>query len=848
MLGLIKFAWRLLVDKQLKPTWAYASDLNAPIPHELLQAAGQSHLLARLLWNRHVRHKTDILEFLSVETAHDPDPYELPDAELALQRLEQALHNEQPILIYGDFDVDGITGTAIWLEALKALGATVSYFVPNRQAEGHGLHSAALCRLVSSRNIKLVVTTDTGISNFSEISLLQGLGVDTIVTDHHEVPEVLPPSVANVNPQRLSDSSHSLKNLSGAGVAYLLATELLARQLSPEAAKQASEYLLDLTAIGLIADMVPLQAASRSLAYLGLKQIATRKRLGLRLLLERAGLEPDAPIQADTVGFTIGPRLNAIGRLEDATEAVELLTTDDPERAQQLVNHLEHLNERRKQLCDKTYLQAEQALQLQGGLSDKTAIILASPDWNPGVIGIVASRLIERYQVPTFLMVVDSTTDEARCSARSVPDVHLTECLDQVEHYFTRYGGHAGAAGFSLPFSKLEALKTDLYRIIQAARSQVEVTPRYLIDADLQCEQVNEGLMTLQDQLAPYGMGNPSPLYRLSQCQVSTQRFLGEAKKHLKCLLSDSSGHKVETFLWNHSERLPEHEKLDCLVHVERHSFRGETSVRLQLVDWCHSHEHSSRSVSPLLQKKELITPSLHKKAPISLDDRRDPSLSLALEKDLCTDQSDTTQVYYEGRLPQEGFWPKGCLKSRSQLRRCNTLVLWDLPPSSEVLENLISRCEPSTVQLVGAKYREGIPILAPTLFLQGISQQLDQANGLLSLVTLQERLATNLVVARLGLSYLNYCVGIDLSYLDKPETISLLAGQAPATHQLKKHLEHTEYTSTSPLWAAFQDAIQASYRFRKSLQQNPIQEIAAQLGLSALESRASSYLSKGAV
>jgi single-stranded-DNA-specific exonuclease RecJ len=724
--------------------WHYrGGQANVELPPELIQAAGGSELLARLLWNRETRTAEQAQAFLRPPLDQElADPFDLPDMDLAVERIGQALRNDEVILIYGDFDVDGITGTAILMETLTHLGAKVSYYIPDRATEGHGLNATAVLRLASTRQCKLVITTDTGISNFNEISLLKGLGVDTIVTDHHELPEHLPPSVANVNSQRLEDPNHPMAVLCGAGVAYLLCQLLLAEH-RPGDAEELTKALLDLVAVGIVADMVPLQRDNRVLVQRGLAVLHKRERLGLRCILEGANVAPETVPISETIGFTIGPRLNALGRLSNATEGVELLITKDEARARHLAATLEQLNRKRQDLCDKTFLEAEGYLQATGGIDGRKAIILASPDWNPGIIGIVASRLIEKYRLPTFLMVVEEGNNKARCSARSVPGFHLTENLETLSSYFLNFGGHAGAAGFSIPLDKLEAFKKDLWQLALEQVSDEDTQPILEVDCRLTFDQLTPGLLELIAPLAPFGMKNPAPLFVLENVKLATQRPLGDNGQHLKLMVQsgenrNSSGQKsakgygqgVEAFLWRCGPDtrfdldLPYH----MVVSVEKNTYDRGTPIRLVIKDMKAVSVASGGNGSARIDTAPLLKPVSATAKPARpipsdmawVDHRQRPNVDTYLAELLSESPGSGTDegvasllVYNEGRAPAIALLNPQQVANRLTVGPAKALVFWDLPPSAAVLAQVLAQVKPTTVHWVGAKYQT-VPLQVP--------------------------------------------------------------------------------------------------------------------------------------
>lgn len=838
-----------------------ANQGNAFTP-EVLKACDGSPLLARLLANRGILGADEVKAFLNLQDYTPGNGWELPDMEPAVGRILRAVEKQESILIYGDFDVDGITGTSVLYETLKKhLKANVSFYIPDRATEGHGLNTAALVRLTSSRNVKLVITTDTGITNFSEVSFLNGIGVDTIVTDHHALPENLPPAVANINSQRLlteKDPSHPMGHMCGAGVAYKLCEILLEKLLPANEAAQAAEALLDIVAVGTVVDMVPLIHENRWLVYKGLQVLNRRKRTGFNEILEQAGTKPDAPITSETLGFTIGPRLNALGRLERADQGVELITSSDPERIRIIAAHLEFLNRKRRELCDQTYLDAEAHLQKIGGLEDKRAIILASPGWNPGIIGIVASRLIEKYHVPVFMMVVDEAKAEVRCSARSIPGFHLHDELLALEHYFLGFGGHAGAGGFALKLERLESFKRDLHQICSRTITDEQMRPIIDVDAKLEWSQVNPHLLTLIDKLAPCGMNNPSPKFILENVNVAAQRFLGEEERHIKLVLANINGSKgeannpLEGIIWNfgRKERFDAKAPYSFVVVPGLNTFNGVTKVQLIIEDYNTPQaaklkmERVESQMAPVPTAKaapvkttsaidtgadELIGDS---QGPQWIDHRSREAVDVFISQLMLPLQDKRSiLMYHEGKKPDIPFLNDQLLKNRLELEPVEELILWDLPPSAEDFQKLLKQVKPEVIHLVGGKY-QAVPVFASEQnYLKLIVQILRKGaeSQILEVPAFAAQLATTASVVTHGLMLLEKLNMLESS-LPEPGNLEklqvrLLPQNASAQEDITRRLEY----------AFFQQALKEVGQFRSWLLKTPIMDIKSTFNASIL-------------
>lgn len=833
---------------------------------EFLDAVGGSPLLAQLLYNRGIHTPADARAFLELEHYQPTSGLELPDMQKGIDRILLAIDLKEPILIYGDFDVDGITGTSVLYQTLKYLGAKVSYYIPDRATEGHGLNVASLCRLVSTRQLKLVITTDTGITNFAEVSLLNGLKVDTIITDHHELPENLPQAVANINPKLLPDQEHPLALMAGVGVAYKVCELLLEALHAPES---FAESLLDLVAIGTVADLASLHKENRYLVYRGVEIMNRRQRLGVNEILSQAGTKPDARLTSETVGFTIGPRLNALGRLSNATEAVELLTTEDTERARVIAAHLEHLNRRRQELCDQTFFEAEKFMMTSGGLDGRKAIILASPDWNLGIIGIVASRLIEKYHVPVFMMVVDESKGEVRCSARSIQGFHLHEAMTPLSHYFIHFGGHSGAGGFSMKLEHLEKFKRELYGLAERTITEDQMRPVVEVDARLQWSQVNPYLVELLSKMEPFGKDNPSPLFAVENVKVAAQRVLGSEGKHMKFVLQDKDPTQpLDALMWNAANKLGVGEKLNPMsrysfvVSPELNTFNNVTKVQLIIQDVMETKKGAASGKiesAPSQKPKPFYTepipvapamasvsvtdePSEGEGSPFKWIDHRSRESVESFVGQLMLPLQDGRAVllYHEGRKPDIPFLSDKILRTRYTLEAAEELILWDLPPDAGVFEQILQTVKPSVIHLVGGKYQT-VPVYPVVRdYLKVLFQcvmKLSTAHGSPEFPVVFDELAAQLSSSRTvmiqGLMLLGRLgmVSIGIDDGDVSETAMTERARVRVNPQANRDAEKDIARSLE--WVAFQNALGEVSRFRDWLLRAPLDTINASLQMS---------------
>jgi single-stranded-DNA-specific exonuclease len=490
-------------------------------------------LIVQLLHNRKIQAPSEARDFLLGQTPGH-SPFELKGMYPAVERLSEAIGSEELVAVYGDFDTDGVTATALLVQALSAAGAQVLPYIPSRVDEGYGLNIEAL-RELYRQGVRLVVTVDCGIRAIDEVEQASR-GLDLIVTDHHSVGDDLPPALAIINPKQ-PGCLYPFKDLSGVGVAYKLAQGLLlARELNGIPAEVTANDLLDLVALGTVADLVPLLGENRELVRRGLEKLRTSPRPGVEALMADASVRRGA-VDATAIGFRLGPRLNAAGRLEHAMLAYNLLTNTDPLETRALAGQLGRLNQHRQELTEKTVAEAE--AQVQAGDPDAYLYLVASHEFEPGIVGLAASRLTEAHYRPS--VVVEVGQEESRGSCRSIPEFHITRALDRCQDLLVRHGGHAAAAGFTIETGNLDLLRERLQAIAAEELSGAELQPVLEIDQELPLEEVGWATHDLLGMLEPTGMGNPQPVLCSPGVEVRDKRALGGGK-HLKLALRDGRG------------------------------------------------------------------------------------------------------------------------------------------------------------------------------------------------------------------------------------------------------------------------------------------------------------------
>ncbi len=510
-------------------------------------------VIVQILYNRGITEPGEVRDFLARQ-APDASPFDLKGMAEAVTRLRQAIHAGEPIAVYGDYDADGVTATALMIHTLTALGVRVCPYIPNRFDEGYGLNVEALTRL-ARKGIRVVLTVDCGIRSVAEVAHGNRLGLDMILTDHHHVGEETPPALAAINPKQ-PNCGYPFKELAGVGLAFKLAQALMHEDL-PRRQPLDEEDLLDLVALGTVADMAPLVGENRALVAHGLERLNVPQRPGLQMLMKQAGVQPGR-VGAGTIGFVLGPRLNAAGRLESALASYELLVTNDIFRAGQLAQQLESQNRERQSMTRAAVEQARQVI-LEDGVS-RPLYFIADPSFNPGIVGLVSSRLTEEFYRPTLVAQLGET--HTKGSARSISEFHITRALDECADLLERHGGHAAAAGFTVKNENLPALQARLLAIAERELAGIELIPPLVIDARLNLRgihrrrvedflvaraagrPVDEGDVGLQildglDRLRPFGYHNATPVFASYGLEVKSKRPVGADGHHLKLVLHD---------------------------------------------------------------------------------------------------------------------------------------------------------------------------------------------------------------------------------------------------------------------------------------------------------------------
>jgi len=543
----------------------------------LTNASGFPPLIAQLLYNRGLVKPSQLELFVAADKRLSGNPFLLPDIHQAVARIYQALLSGENIAIYGDFDADGITATALLVRGLTALGGKATPYIPHRLTEGYGLKTAALENLYR-QGISLVITVDCGITALSQVKKAKRMGLDIIITDHHTPPAVIPPAIAIVDP-KLPNSNYTFSELAGVGVALKL-LQALFQSIGKE--EQVDE-LIDLVALGTVADMVPLLGENRYLVKQGLKLINTTPRLGVREMLTQAGL-PIGSLDTDTISWVIAPRLNAAGRLEHAMTSYELLMTDSLEEAHTLTMWLEGKNAERQRLTDKVLAKAREQVLAQG---ISPLLIASDSDYPAGIAGLVAGKLSGEFYRPTIVIKTGELVSSGSC--RSIPEFDIILALNQCRHLLSQFGGHPQAAGFTLLTKNLARLRQALLPLAANQLAGVDLRPHLDIDAEVTLPDLTGDTFQTIQQLAPFGQGNPLPTFLSRRVEVIDCRTIGSNGEHLRMKLKQG-GSVWEGVSFGMGNYLSEASSpLDIVYNLEIDRWGGEERLRLNILDFAPS-------------------------------------------------------------------------------------------------------------------------------------------------------------------------------------------------------------------------------------------------------------------
>lgn len=648
-----KYKWKLT-----KPA-EYISD-------ELTSKLKLTPIVKKILESKSIIDEQAIESIIS-DTDINHDALQLSDMTKTIERIKRAIANDEKILVYGDYDADGVTSTTILVTTLQLLGAQVGWHIPNRFTEGYGPNELAF-RNAHDEGITLIITVDNGIQGHNEIKMVQDLGVDVIVTDHHEIGSTLPEAYAIVHPMHPS-FNYPFQQLCGAGVAYKLAQALI---------ENVPDYFKALVAIGTIADLVSLTDENRSLVKQGLKVLNDQCPTSVKALLKEAGYNDN--IDEETIGFIIGPRLNAVGRLDDASLACELLMTDDEEEAAFLAEQVEQFNRERKDIV-ATITEEAMAMAEMKVKNGDLFLLLAKENWHEGVLGIVASKIVETFALPTLILNIDREQNHAKGSARSIDQVSMFEILSAHQELIAKFGGHHMAAGMTMDIENIESLAEGLNKWMKELSKTTSLDPVKPVDVLLTENDITIKNIRDMNRLRPFGTDFSRPIFEMDDLSVSSAKAIGQQKNHLKLTLGESN---IAALFWQNGHLEPElqdEQPINILGSVQINEWNGNQSPQLIIQDIAMNEQQildyrSKRKSLPFTENDENIVVLIHPKS----------------------DKVNANEYYYGEEIKQQ----------------TDKVVLRDLPTSMEDLSNSLQQLQFSQLYIVlqhnHSIYFDGIP------------------------------------------------------------------------------------------------------------------------------------------
>ncbi len=558
---------------------------NKSLSSHFSEKLGISPLTSQILINRDITDLEQARVFLSSSLSNLHSPFLMADMEKAVNRIIDAIMQKEKILIYGDYDVDGITGTSALMIFLEKIGGLVNYYLPQRLKEGYGLNCEAIEK-IGSMGVKLIITVDCGISDLQEVSLANEKRMDVIITDHHEPPDLLPPACAIINPKR-KDCAFPFKFLAGAGVVLnliiALRKSLKERNFWGDKNPPNLKKYLDLIALGTIADIVPLVNENRIFAHFGLQQLRETEKIGISALKEVSGLNGNKVIDAGMVGFRLAPRINAAGRMGNAEAGVKLFTSRNEMEAEKIARMLNKKNGERQRIEEEVVREAKKMVEEDPSLLEGKSLVLAGNNWHPGVIGIGASRLVDAYDRPVVLIALDKEKGEGKGSARSIPAFHLYDSLKKCASHLINFGGHKYAAGLSIREEKIDDFSRAFGDIAREMLSDGDLSPVIEIDAEIELEEISFKAVTEMEKLAPFGYGNPDPVLASREVEVKNSLVVGN--NHLKMKVRDNKI-TYDVIGFNMADDLPPAgSRVRIAFSPQFNEWRGARSIQLKLKD-----------------------------------------------------------------------------------------------------------------------------------------------------------------------------------------------------------------------------------------------------------------------
>lgn len=653
----------------------------------------EKSLIKRLLFSRGIKTDKEIYEFLHPLEMTPYDPNVFVDMEKTIERLSNAVDNNEKIVIYGDFDADGVTSTSLLYKTFKYLGADVNYFIPDRDKQGHGFDTKALVKLMTTVKPKVIISVDCGISDVEAVNFINSFKIDVIITDHHEAPEELPKAFAIINPKApnaldenlTAKDIESLTSLAGVGVAFKVAQGLLKHYNKTEFVYE----ILPFVAVGTISDIVPLIGENRYLVTKGLELISQGKHYGIKRLLESAGYKVEKGITSENIAFGVAPRINASGRLDTVEDAVKILISDNKQEIETSVISLNNFNKVRQELCQNMFLEAEEMLKQEGNRNP--AIILYKPEWHIGIIGIVASKLVEKYYKPTFLMTYSEETQQFRCSARGVEGLSLYDIISANSELLDGFGGHKLAAGlyFSKEKSSFEQVKSALNKTIKEMLNGHELKPFIDVDTEVYPTDINVELVEEISQMEPFGASNPSPIFAMKNLKIKEKRLMGENKDHLR-LTVQSGTCEFTCVRWQMGDiSLVPGDMIDIAFHPQINEYNGNTSVQL-IIDDIHS---------------DMLKDDEPQEVGLKLYDHRKKTNILPLVNDYVKNSKQNIMIFAESKAVKDLLTPFSNLITKTFTREkvtpCDALMFFDYPADKETFDYIIEEARPSSIHFM---------------------------------------------------------------------------------------------------------------------------------------------------
>jgi len=617
-------------------------------------------IMDQLFHERNLFTKEEQQQFLHPKLEHIQAPNHLHQIDFAKERIFQAIEQKESLIVYGDYDADGVTATALLVQVLKDLGAHCDYYIPNRFTEGYGLHTKALDHF-KKQGVTLVITVDNGIANNVEAEYAKHLGIDLIITDHHEVQPEIPEALAVIHPSL--SAKYKWKHLAGVGVAFQFAHYLL---------NEMPNHLLDLVAIGTIADLVPLLGENRILTAFGLKQLHKSSNVGLQALKRMCKLNNE--ITARDVGFLLAPRLNAVGRLQHANLAVELLLTEGEEEAKEIVRVIEELNVKRQQIVSEIVGEAETKVDETDGV-----IILYDEAWHEGVLGIAASRLVKTFDRPVILLTYDAETDELKGSARSIPAFNLFENGMKIKHLFTKFGGHSQAAGMTFPYENLQDIKEKLNEAITNELIDEDFKPVIEVSKTIKMEEITENIISKINRFAPFGMANSEPIFHFRGKPHQVRR-IGQDKRHIKIqFIQDQQ--RLEAIGFRYGNLFPfifPQQEIELVGKLQINEWNGNRTIQMIIEDLAiqgwqlfdYRGRQSLSTIQPYLSffERNLVVGTNSERLKKTLGERNDVTII----------------TYNDNHI--------------SKLHETDILYIYDLPDDLKKLQQIIKQTKPTAI------------------------------------------------------------------------------------------------------------------------------------------------------